>query len=410
MRAERLAGASLPLVMMVALGLPGSLVAQDVAPGPCTGAECCREADGAELRGRVEHQSAGASLRDARVEFRVTHPAGSDAPRTIRLRAPADSAGRYRVCGIPTPAEIEATARAVGAASRSVSFTLSAPERLTLSFTVRSVAAAEDVADSLRRTLPLGPDPDAGEGEPSAVAGRLLDDGTGRAIAEATVRLPALDRGAVTDSRGRFRIDSVPPGEHELRIGHVRYGESTIGVSVPEGRTVALELRIPPQAIELEPVEVRVERTIRPRYLENRGFYERMERGWGHHFSPEFFEENQVADTRQLLQRIPGVRMRGRRIEIPSLLACSGEEQGPVLFVDGHRVGRARYTRTLHEYVSMADVGAMEVYRRPSETAPEFISSDSRCGVIVVWTKHWFGDESAASRRRDGDGRGFREE
>jgi hypothetical protein len=37
--------------------------------------------------------------------------------------------------------------------------------------------------------------------------------------------------------------------------------------------------------------------------------------------------------------------------------------------------------------ISVSDVEAVEVYRRASETPAEFLDSDSRCGVVVIWTK-----------------------
>jgi len=38
---------------------------------------------------------------------------------------------------------------------------------------------------------------------------------------------------------------------------------------------------------------------------------------------------------------------------------------------------------------SMSTVGivGIEIYRSLGETPPEFLKSDSQCGVIVIWTK-----------------------
>lgn len=98
----------------------------------------------------------------------------------------------------------------------------------------------------------------AGAQERVAVAGRLLDAGSGEPIGGATVELVGLGAQAVTDGEGAFRIAGVVPGEHELRVRHLAYGVHSETVRVPEGTGLALELRLSPRALELEPVDVEI--------------------------------------------------------------------------------------------------------------------------------------------------------
>lgn len=235
----------------------------------------------------------------------------------------------------------------------------------------------------------------------SRIVGHLFNAETNEPISEATLTLEPVGRTTLTNEEGRFQIQNLHPGEYTLWMEHVAYGEQSIDVDVPVDRTVKLTIPLAPEAIEVEPVEVQVERTTRPRYLENRGFYRRMERGWGNFFPPEFFEKSHVISAGQVLQRVPGVRIVGGtlnegRIKIRANPGC----REVLLYVEGFRAGRISTVRDIHEYVGSGSIGAMEVYRRPGETAPEFIDSGSRCGVIVVWTKHWLEERSAGGASR----------
>lgn len=98
--------------------------------------------------------------------------------------------------------------------------------------------------------------------EPGVVTGRLQDAGSGQPIEDAEVELLGLGVRSVTDSLGAFRMEGVAPGVHTLQVRHIQYGVHLHDVDVPE-TGVALELRLSPRALELEPLEVEV--TGRPR-------------------------------------------------------------------------------------------------------------------------------------------------
>jgi len=98
---------------------------------------------------------------------------------------------------------------------------------------------------------------------PVSVLGRLLDAGNNHPVEGATVDLTDREGAGVTDSLGTFRIEAVPPGQHVLRVRHVAYGVHLHDVDVPAGANLRIELRLSPQALELEPIEV--EATRRPR-------------------------------------------------------------------------------------------------------------------------------------------------
>jgi hypothetical protein len=99
--------------------------------------------------------------------------------------------------------------------------------------------------------------------EPVAILGRLLDAGSDAAIEGATVELVDFGVGAITDSEGEFQLRGVAPGVYQLRVRHLGYGEHTEEVDVPADVDLALELRLSPQALELEPIDVEILRPVR---------------------------------------------------------------------------------------------------------------------------------------------------
>lgn len=79
-----------------------------------------------------------------------------------------------------------------------------------------------------------------------------------------------LDDGAlmqVTDSTGTFRFPEVPAGEHRIAVHHVGYRDWTDTVRVSPGDTAALRLQVSRRVVELEPMEVEVDRPEQARFF-----------------------------------------------------------------------------------------------------------------------------------------------
>jgi len=144
------------------------------------------------------------------------------------------------------------------------------------------------------------------------------------------------------------------------------------------------------------------------------GFYRRKARGWGIQLDREAIEAKAPVQVTDILLNLPGVRVIGTggntytvvmvgqapRLPAPSAQAPSpggvrnpnrqpelaGGGGCPISYwVDGIRF-YPDDRRGINEII-VSDVEAVEVYRRASETPAEFLDSDSRCGVVVIWTK-----------------------
>lgn len=248
----------------------------------------------------------------------------------------------------------------------------------------------QEVALPAPPSLAVAPDgSDSGE---TGIVGRVTGRDSDRPIEAMEVVELSSGRRAVTGPEGRFVLDSVVGGVRRLRLHHVGYGTDTVTVEVPDGQTLSLTLSLRPRPVKVEPLSVRVEeREVRLDYLEDYGFYRRRARGWGEFWGPEEIRDWPGVRITQFLQRTRRVQMVRdpitRRRIIPMMRALPGCGP-PLAVVDGHRWGNTFADwRDLYRSLPATGVAAIEVYRNPAETAPEYVSSRSRCGVVVFWTR-----------------------
>ncbi len=95
--------------------------------------------------------------------------------------------------------------------------------------------------------------------ETATVFGQVVDHITLLPIADVFVHTDGTEGRlqALTDQEGRFRITDVPIGEVALVVQHVAYGEYTTHIVVGRG-DFRVDVRVSPEAIELDPIVVRV--------------------------------------------------------------------------------------------------------------------------------------------------------
>lgn len=226
---------------------------------------------------------------------------------------------------------------------------------------------------------------------PGRIVGTITDAVTGRPVGEATVAVVRSDLTARSDAQGLYILDGVVPGLVKVLVQAIGYHPITSPyyTLLPDS-TVVADFRLAPLTVQLDPVVVEgeVER-FAPGPL--RGFYQRKRRGWGTFLTREEIEQKQPVRTTDIFRGIAGVRVvpiGGSRYQVIMASAPPSWIPGrgcPVKFyLDGIRLPGGDY---IDDLVLASNVEAVEVYRRASETPAEFLGSDSRCGVMVIWTK-----------------------
>ena len=88
------------------------------------------------------------------------------------------------------------------------------------------------------------------------VTGTVVDASSGEKLEAVQVHIPTLKLGVVSDEQGRFTIQNVPVGAHELRVDLIGYATATAVITVTAGETVTVALQMNPSALYLDEVVV----------------------------------------------------------------------------------------------------------------------------------------------------------
>lgn len=222
--------------------------------------------------------------------------------------------------------------------------------------------------------------------------GRVVDVASRRPIPAVDVRLMRgndIVATAISDSAGRFVL--VPPdfGNYHVVAVHVGYAEArSARIDLSSTGTFTAEL-----AMGVEPVdvaEIRVE-VPRSRYLETRGFYDRMEAGTGDYITAEQLRTRNHQSLVDILRGMRGVKI--QRVNWKNEVYLAGANCLPQIVVDGVTVrygGKSLRTHDaipVEDLVNVSHIEGIEVYRGSSGVPIEFEGPNAACGVIVVWTR-----------------------
>lgn len=81
-------------------------------------------------------------------------------------------------------------------------------------------------------------------------------------IVGATVKLPDLQRGAVTRSDGTFSVRNIPAGRHRIEVSAIGYDRYLATITVSAGKTEQLRIVLRQESIEAQAVEVTATRRL----------------------------------------------------------------------------------------------------------------------------------------------------
>ncbi|MCY4399044.1 MAG: carboxypeptidase regulatory-like domain-containing protein [Gemmatimonadetes bacterium] len=230
--------------------------------------------------------------------------------------------------------------------------------------------------------LMMTPTKDPNAGLMTGIAGIVRDQVSGDPIPDVVVNAPVAGRTARTGADGRFSLPELPPGRQEVRFSHLGYARRSETIDVEAWRVARVEVVLDVDAIALNPIEITVDRLDAA--LEDRGFYQREEDGWGHFVDREDLETWNPIELTDALMRFPGVRIVSDGLDRHLRLRSSGDNCSPTIFIDGVRMtGRGDYS--INDMVDPSAVAGVEVYRGLAGTPPQYWGSS--CGVVLVWLR-----------------------
>lgn len=365
-RSSRL-GSAASVILAAAVAAPGPAPGQ--SPGPAVGPRCEGPSPGpVVLKGAVRTEGAALPVPGATVHVIAPGPGtGADsAVDSSSARVRADSAGRFRLCGV-RPGRVLRL--------RAERFSIVGEPR-----TVR-VPLPEDFPARMRLRIRLG--------RPGTVEGRVIDLDSSEPVGAAMVRLPAMRAWATTDGNGRFRLVRIPGGRYRLQVHHPGYGTRVDSIVVRPGKSVRLRLGLSPAPVPVDPLRVEVEE-VRSLWLESVGFYQRRKLGHGTFITRSQLERLDPTHLSELFRRVAAVQVRGppvrRRLRSIRDWRSAGGEGGRCTmeyFVDG----KAQPLPNGIDTFLPADVAAIEIYRGTAQVPVEFNRGTASCGAIVLWLR-----------------------
>lgn len=221
------------------------------------------------------------------------------------------------------------------------------------------------------------------------IPGVVVDVSTGRGIPDVLLRLEGTDVSAATDEAGRFVLRGVPPGRWILQVDHLAYGRHRHEIAAELGLRVDLQVRLAPEAIEIEPLVVEVT-SLRQQMARAKGSSlnvverDQIERALG--------TSKHLGDL--IRQTIPGIRVRqtnnlagtnvclefrgAATISLLETRPCSH----PMVLLDGVTVSDPNY---LYGTVGLSNIERIEVIP-PGEAGARY-GTGSLYGVILIETR-----------------------
>lgn len=230
--------------------------------------------------------------------------------------------------------------------------------------------------------------------------GRVVDDATNLPIPAARVEIfdftwQKLGQ-RTTDAQGGFSYPLRRPGSYHLRVGRTGYARTTPRLVTGAHSYINVEVRLKSDAVLMAPLTV-VARSasVTSPVLDN--FHARMRQGLGTYITREDLQRMRPNAVSDVVTRVPGLFLASHGVMGRQIY--SGRTAGTApgcpaqIWVDGFLVnprskaGGEVTGMTLDEAVRPQDVEGIEIYHGLATVPAEFMSIDSRCAVIAVWTR-----------------------
>jgi len=227
---------------------------------------------------------------------------------------------------------------------------------------------------------------------PAIVQGRILGPDK-KGVEDAEIILGDSLR-AQTDRRGRFEIDPVTPGVHDVLVRKMGLVPLRFRLAVTAGDLWDGTITMDRSAQSLPAVMVldssRALKNFRPRWLD--GFIERRRMGLGTFLDRVEIERARAVRTSYLIAQAAGIGAReGFGADILDVSRCRAGMGGgnkAIIFVDGLKTE----TSTNGRFLSLGTVPpeillGIEVYRGQGSVPPQYADPEA-CLVVLLWTRH----------------------
>jgi hypothetical protein len=234
--------------------------------------------------------------------------------------------------------------------------------------------ASASVRSAAAQTAPAQTAPDS----TASLVGQVEGAMTGDPAVGAIVFLRRADRGAVTDSAGAFRIDSIAPGPDTLVIRYPGIDVQSTAMEFEPSTINRATFLLAERIFQVADLQV----DIKSVSADERALARRRRTGQGIFITREEMLERATNLPSDALRNIPRVEVSvyglgGQTVLIggPVTAACK-----PRYLVDGTLMDEDFEL----DDVRIDDIELIEIYRGPSETPTQYRMETNRCGLILI--------------------------
>jgi len=280
--------------------------------------------------------------------------------------------GWFALCGLPTDADLEASAQASGEESGVIELRIPPGSLLLRDFLVSkadSEVAQVDDSSAVKAVLPL---PMLRRGS-ARVSGAVHND-KGKPIGNADVTVPGTGLDGRTGDSGTFSLAGLPSGTQTVEVRAIGFEPKRIAVDLSKERLTTLDVVLdkPVQTLDAVKIYGRGNAAMAE-------FQRRLRNGFGHILTPADIAKRNALETTDLLRTVPGVRVVPTRGFGSAILLRGGCL--PTVYLNGMRMPDDAAT-DIDALAPPSEVTAIEVYNTAGRPA-EFWGNN--CGSVVLW-------------------------
>lgn len=244
----------------------------------------------------------------------------------------------------------------------------------------------------------------------SVVRGVVRSDSGSRRLLGARVRLEPIGRTAQSDLQGRYRLDSIPAGRYAGTAQAIGYRAVEFELVVGPADTLDVDIGLTPEIVRLPDLVAKAPKS-RFQSAKMEELERRRQMGLGKFLTRIDLKGKEAQPLSQVLRGLAGVRMVMRPLACGGgFAAATGRGGGASNDIRLHcpaspRIGFSEACY-LSVYLDGAQIWAwnqpdppniddylvgslegIEVYRGPSELPPQFQSTGTPCGALLLWTR-----------------------
>jgi hypothetical protein len=306
---------------------------------------------------------AGAEVSVAWTQFEVSKEFGIRQTPHVE-RDTTDSAGAFRICGLPSSLSASIQARRGGNITGEIPIALG--DQLPQLFSrILSLSATDSVATTGHAT----------------VSGVVTLEGSAT-NAGTRVELTGTNTVAMTDEKGEFTMRNVPSGTKVLLARHLGFNAETVPVDLTSRQPQRVTIKLARYVAVMHPVLVTARRTLA---LDKVGFNERRKSAMGYFLGPERLQRMHPIFLTDILRQVPGLRL-NYTPQGETVSSSRGGGNGCVQYWLDDMPWMSIEPGDLNDFVTGGEVVAVEVYQ-DTGTPARYIRAGGFCTTIVLWTR-----------------------